>query len=90
MDKTTLRVLRRFIAKDSVGKFELPPGHVFGMGVPKGGSACSKCKFLSEDGKHCGSTYFQDWRKSLDAEDPKKIPGEPDAYCCDVFTARDT
>jgi hypothetical protein len=71
---------------EEVGKFELPKGHVFGMEVPEGGSACSKCKWLSEDGKHCGSTYFQGWRKSLKVEDPTLIPKPANRYCCDVFT----
>lgn len=56
------------------------------MQVPKGGSACSKCRFLSEDSKHCGSGYFQNWRRSL-GEEPSLIPAPADAYCCDVFAS---
>lgn len=69
------------------GKFKLPVDHLFGMKVPKGGSACSKCKFVSEDKKSCGSDYFNAWRKSLDAEDPSALPAPADEYCCDVFLA---
>jgi len=68
-----------------VGKFKLPTTHLFGMKVPEGGSACSKCKFVTEDGKHCGSEYFQDWQKSLGTEDPSKLPAPANSYCCDVF-----
>ena len=68
-----------------VGDVSYPEGHKFGLKVPKGGSACSKCKFLSEDGKHCGSEYFQRWHKSVGAKDPALIPEPADQYCCDVY-----
>lgn len=77
----------RLVLADDVGEFELPPGHMFGMKVPKGGSSCAKCKFLSEDKKHCGSNYFRLWRESLGVENPSEIPAPADEYCCDVFTA---
>lgn len=76
------------VAQD-VGKYTLPEGHLFGMAVPKGGSACSKCRFLTQDGQHCGSDYFQSWRKSLGVEDPSLIPDPADEYCCDVFAAKE-
>jgi len=71
-----------------VGKFTLPKAHLFGMEVPKNGSCCSKCHFVSQDGKNCGNTYFQDWRKSLEVEDPSELPKPADQYCCDVFEAK--
>jgi hypothetical protein len=82
-----VRVVRRHVQAQEVGKFELPPDHLFAMEVPEGGSSCAKCKFGSEDGKHCGNQYFQDWRKSLKAEDPSELPLPADRYCCDVFAA---
>lgn len=71
----------------AVGKFMLPADHLFGMKVPKGGSSCAKCKFAGKDGKHCSSELFQDWRKSLNADDPSELPAPADEYCCDVFAA---
>lgn len=66
-----------------------PEGHLFGQKVPKGGSSCSKCRFVSQDGTSCGNTYFQAWRKSLGVEDPKTLPEPADEYCCDVFDAKE-
>ncbi len=83
-----VKVVRRYVAAEAdVGKFTLPEGHLFGMEVPKGGSTCAKCKFAGEDGKHCTNKYFQDWRKSVGAEDPSELPVPADRYCCDVFQA---
>jgi len=79
------RVARRFLAQE-VGMFDLPPDHLFGMEVPKGGSSCAKCKFVSEDKKHCSNKYYRGWRKSLGVEDPSELPVAADSYCCDVFT----
>jgi hypothetical protein len=86
------RVARLFLARRSTyaqltGEFELPPGHLFGSEVPKGGANCAKCKFLSEDKKHCGNRYFQEWQESLEVEDPSELPKPPGSYCCDVFEA---
>jgi hypothetical protein len=57
------------------------PGHVLGGLVPKGGSCCSKCRFLvSAVGlPQCSNEYFQRWNGSA------QIPGPTDAYCCDEF-----
>ena len=77
-------VMYTLAAPEGVGKFTLPEGHLFGMRVPKGGSDCSKCKFVSKNLKHCGNPYFQEWRKSLGA-DPSLLPLPADEYCCDVF-----
>jgi hypothetical protein len=79
-------VVRRFLAKEGVGHFELPPDHLFGMGVPEGGSNCAKCKFVSQDQKHCSNQYFRAWRESLKAEDDSALPEPASRYCCDVFT----
>jgi hypothetical protein len=77
------RVARRYLA--SVGKTTYPDDHEFGMKVPKGGSACSKCRFLSKDHKHCGSDHFRIWHESVGADDPSLLPAPADEYCCDVF-----
>ena len=71
-----------------VGRFKLPPGHLFGMEVPKGGSDCAKCRFVSADQKHCGNPYFIGWQKSLKVEDPTLLPAPANQYCCDVFETR--
>ncbi len=81
-----VRIVRRFAKEQAeVGKFKLPEGHMFGMEVPEGGSSCAKCKWGSADAKHCANPYFQEWRKSLKAEDPSALPLPADRYCCDVF-----
>lgn len=85
-----VRIVRRYLAKaDPTGEYRLPPDHLFGMPVPKGGSSCANCRFADGDGKHCGNNYFQDWRQSLGhTEDPGLLPAPADEYCCDVFAAR--
>lgn len=71
------------------GSFTLPAGHLFGMEVPLNGSACSKCRFVSADGQHCGNRFFQKWMASLPVtKDPSALPAPADRYCCDVFEAR--
>lgn len=59
--------------------------HQPGMRVPKGGSSCSTCKYVSEDGKHCSEKHFQKWRKSLGAEDPSELPHPANEYCSDWY-----
>jgi len=81
------RVVLRVLGHQ-VGTFTLPKDHLFGMRVPDGGSSCAKCLFVSDDGKHCGNPYFQDWRKSLKEKDPSLLPHPADSYCCDVFQAQ--
>lgn len=83
-----VRVVRRHLKLAVVGDQEYPKDHLFAMAVPKGGSACSKCKFAGADGKHCGNEYFQKWQKSMgQTEDPGLLPEPADEYCCDVFEA---
>lgn len=59
--------------------------HEPGMRVPKGGSSCATCKFLSSDRKHCSEKHFQKWRESLGAEDPSALPYPADEYCTDWY-----
>lgn len=61
--------------------FEVSPGHQFSMTVPKGGSACSKCKFVSKDGKSCDNEYYKKSRGGDGA-----LPAPADEFCCDEFT----
>lgn len=64
--------------KPDFNKF-LPEDHKVGMRVPKGGSMCANCKWVSDDGKTCGNEYFQDWNGS------EKLPAPSDEYCCDLW-----
>lgn len=66
---------------DAGGKtFEVSPDHHFAMVVPKGGSSCAKCKYVSKDGKSCGNKYFIKHRGGNG-----KLPAPADEYCCDEF-----
>jgi len=59
-----------------------PPDHEFGMEVPEGGSACSKCKYLDrETMKDCKEEHFVRWNGG------SRIKGKITAYCCDDFEA---
>lgn len=57
---------------------EYPADHKVGMRVPKGGSACFKCEYVS--GQNCTNKDFN----RLVA---KRIPEPLDEYCCDFFGA---
>lgn len=59
--------------------FQLPPDHVPGMKVPKGGSSCSSCKYLAPDGDDCTNQYFIQWNGSPD------LPAPSDSYCSDWY-----
>ncbi len=61
------------------GTFHLPVSHKAGMKVPEGGAVCSKCKFVSEDLKHCNNKYFQLWNGS------DELPLPANEYCSDWF-----
>ena len=56
----------------------LPPNHQLGMKVPKGGSSCSKCKFLATP-TTCGNKGFIKWNGEA------KLPAPSDEYCCDLY-----
>lgn len=56
-----------------------PKDHKLGMLVPKGGSNCEKCEYVS--GQNCRQEDFVKWNGG------KKIPGPIDSYCCDMFEA---
>ena len=61
------------------GKAEYPEDHKAGMRVPKGGSNCTKCEYVSRDKKKCHNPYFQAWLGTSTLPDPA------DVYCCDWF-----
>jgi hypothetical protein len=48
-----------------------------GIRVPKGGSNCQKCEYVS--GQNCKQEQFVAWNGS------KVIPLPVDSYCCDFF-----
>jgi len=57
-----------------------PPDHEFGMEVPEGGSACSKCEYLDHaTKKDCTEEHFIQWNGG------PRIKGKNTAYCCDNF-----
>ncbi len=56
----------------------LPPDHRLGMKVPKGGSMCANCRFLSSP-TTCGNKGFIQWNGGA------KLPDPADEYCCDLF-----
>jgi hypothetical protein len=65
------------------GKFELPPNHIAGVKVPKGGSCCANCKFgeMRDDGPHCNSTYWIEWNGGS-----SRLPvDDPETYCSDFW-----
>lgn len=61
------------------GPIKYPRNHRPGMKVPRGGSSCSTCKFVSQDRQHCGNEYFVLWNGS------DKLPAPADSYCSDWY-----
>lgn len=57
-----------------------PASHLVGMEVPKGGSSCAKCEYVSTDGKSCSQKDFVKWNGS------KELPKPADCFCCDFYT----
>lgn len=73
------------MAKIAVSKKKLPEypaDHKVGMKVPKGGSNCAKCEYVS--GNNCANKYFVAWLGT------NKIPAPIDSYCCDFFNTNDS
>lgn len=57
-----------------------PEDHEFGMKVPEGGSACSKCEYLDKETmRDCEEQHFIRWNGGT------RIKGKITAYCCDDF-----
>jgi len=61
------------------GDFNIPKGHQPFMKVPKGGSSCANCKFLSEDKLHCVNHNFIKWHGK------SELPTPIDEYCSDWY-----
>jgi hypothetical protein len=76
------KIIRSIIFEEygGAGEFVLPANHKAGMKVPKGGSSCKNCKFLSEDQLHCGEKNFIKWNGG-DSE----LPYPADEYCSDWY-----
>lgn len=66
------------------GPFQLPADHVAAFRVPKGGSSCATCLFVSEDGERCTNTYWVNWNRG----DPL-LPYPSDEYCSDWYVSKD-
>ena len=57
-----------------------PPNHKAAMQVPKGGSSCSSCRFVSHDLHHCANKHFVHWNRGN-----PKLPFPADSYCSDWY-----
>ncbi len=65
------------------GKAIYPGNHKPGMKVPKGGSSCSSCKFVRENGTRCANQNYQRWSGTGD------LPEPADEYCSDWWEPQD-
>ena len=59
----------------------LPADHQLGMKVPKGGSMCANCRYLSSSNT-CGNKGFVKWNGSA------KLPEPANEYCCDLYESK--
>jgi hypothetical protein len=60
------------------GEATYPDDHKAAMQVPKGGSSCASCKYVSEDKKECSNEYYIKWN-----DGSKKLPLPADEFCSD-------
>jgi hypothetical protein len=60
-----------------------PADHKAAMRVPKGGSSCASCKYVSDDGKDCSNTHYQAYNGS------KHLPAPADEYCSDWYEPKE-
>lgn len=58
-------------------KVSYPADHKPVLPVPKGGSMCANCRFVSKDKKHCSNEYFVQFNGS------NKLPYPADQMCSD-------
>lgn len=63
-------------------KIEVPDNHLIGMRVPKGGSSCLSCEYLSDNKQACQNHYYQRFNN-----DKATLPAPADQYCCDFYEA---
>lgn len=67
-----------------LGEFKLPNNHKAGITVPKGGSSCASCKFLSKDKLMCTNKFWIEWNGG-----DSKLPMPADEYCSDWYEPKD-
>lgn len=60
-------------------KTSYPDDHKAAMRVPKGGSSCLSCKYVSQDKKQCSNKYFIAYNGSKD------LPLPADEFCSDWY-----
>ena len=58
-----------------------PPVRRYGEEVPKGGSMCANCEYLSDDKKHCKNKAFVAWKGPDKPAGSNVIPKPADRYC---------
>lgn len=63
------------------GEVKYPADHKPGMVVPKNGSCCKNCEYLS--GQKCTNKYFIKWKGD------DLIPAPVDEYCSDFYEPAD-
>lgn len=61
-------------------KIEVPDKHQVGTKVPKGGSSCATCEYVSANHKHCSNEYWIEWNKGETC-----LPEKAEEYCCDYW-----
>lgn len=82
-------IVKKYLKEEFDPKEYYPNNHKLGMVVPKGGSSCSKCRFISRDGIKCANKGFQKWNAEYNkAKDPSALPAPADEYCCDLFETK--
>lgn len=67
------------------GPLKLPVSHIGGIRVPKGGSSCNNCRFVSADGTQCSNLYFVEWNGGNPI-----LPYPADEYCSDWYEPNPT
>jgi hypothetical protein len=69
----------RDVARVAKPKPTYPSDHRPAMQVPKGGSSCATCKYVSVDHKNCANKHFIAWYGS------PKLPFPADQFCSDWY-----
>jgi hypothetical protein len=80
---TLQRVMRESADDSEDSKPSYPANHLPIARVPRGGSCCKNCKWVSTDLQHCGNEYFQKWNES------SKLPMAADEMCTDWWETRE-
>lgn len=69
--------------KPDLKRFVIPARYGFGVEVPKGGSSCSTCFYVSKDAENCNNALFRR------VEGTAKLGDKADAYCCPLWIQKD-